>query len=36
MKKFILILVTAFLFVFNLAMPTTLLAQEKGPHKPKE
>ena len=36
MKKFILIFVTAFLFISNLAMPTTLLAQEKGPPKPKE
>ena len=36
MKKFILILVTIFLFVFNLTIPTTLLAQENGPPKPKE
>ena len=36
MKKFILILVTIFLFEFNLTIPTTVLAQEKGPPKPKE
>jgi dienelactone hydrolase len=36
MKKFILILVTIFLFVFNLAIPTTVLAQDPGPPKAKE
>jgi len=36
MKKILLILVTVFLFVFNLVIPTTVLSQEKGPPKPKE
>ena len=37
MKKIlILVLVTVFFLVSNLAIPTTLLAQEKGPPKPKE
>ena len=36
MKKFILILVTAFLLVFDLVIPTTLLAQDPGPPKAKE
>ncbi len=36
MKKFILILVTIFLFVFNLTIPTTVLAQDPGPPKAKE
>ncbi len=35
MKKFILILVTAFLLVFDLVIPTTVLS-ENGPPKPKE
>ena len=36
MKKHIIILVTAFLLISNLVIPTTILAQEKGPPKPKE
>ena len=36
MKKFILILVTAFFLISNLTTSTTVLAQEKGPPKPKE
>ena len=36
MKKHIIILVTAFLLISNLVIPTTVLAQEKGPPKPKE
>ncbi len=36
MKKLLLIFATVLLFVFNLAIPTTVLAQEKGPYKPKE
>ena len=36
MSKHIIILVTVFLFVFNLVIPTTVLSQEKGPPKPKE
>ena len=36
MKKHIIILVTAFFLISNLLIPTTVLAQEKGPPKPKE
>ena len=36
MKKHIIILVTAFFLISNLVIPTTVLAQEKGPPKPKE
>ena len=36
MKKFILILITAFFLISNLTTSTTVLAQEKGPPKPKE
>ena len=36
MKKHIIILVTVFLFIFNLGIPTTVLSEEKGPPKPKE
>ena len=35
MKKHIIILVTAFLLIFNLVIPTTVLSQEGRP-KPKE
>ena len=36
MKKHIIILVTAFFLISNIVIPTTVLAQEKGPPKPKE
>ena len=36
MKKNIIILVTAFLFISNLIIPTTILAQDPGPPKAKE
>ena len=36
MKKHIIILVTAFLLISNLVISATVLAQEKGPPKPKE
>ena len=36
MKKHIIILVTAFFLISNLVIPTIVLAQEKGPPKPKE
>ena len=36
MKKLIIILATAFLLIFNLVIPTTVLSREEGPPKPKE
>jgi len=36
MKKFIIILVTAFLLISNLVIPTTVLSREEGPPKEKE
>jgi len=36
MKKNIIILVTAFLLISNLVIPTTVLAEDPGAPKPKE
>jgi len=36
MKKLIIIFVTAFLFISNLVIPTTVLSREEGAPKPKE
>ena len=36
MKKLIIILVTAFLLISNLVIPTTVLSREEGAPKPKE
>ena len=36
MRKLFLILVTSFLLISNLIIPSTVLSEDKGPPKPKE